>query len=49
VSLFGQSALAMLGITLTSSEVKEASYTGTSLGQRQLFVTQEGCLLNLRL
>jgi len=44
VSLSGQSALSMLGITLTSSENKEASSTGLSSGQRQLLVAQEGTL-----
>jgi len=32
VSLLGQSTLAMLGITITSSEDKEASSTGMSSG-----------------
>jgi len=35
ISLSGQSALSMLGITLTLSD-KEASSTGMSSGQRQL-------------
>jgi len=42
VSLASQSALAVLGVTLTSSEDKDTSSTGMSSGQRQFLVAQEG-------